>query len=301
MSIDRAISRQIITFKPAGVWIAGLVAGILAITSACESGSGSSSTTLGDDTATSTTSVTTRADFARMFDIGGRMMYMECAGQGSPTVILVSGGGIAGDVWDSPLGKQPTVFPTVAEQTRTCVYDRPGTTRALAEGGISRSDPVPQPVVPSASAADLHALLEASGETGPVVLAAHSYGGLVARYYANRYPDGVVGMVLIDSFSPELRDSMGDNWPAWVRWNAPADAIIADYPDYERVDFDKVRTGGLRGAWPTSVGHAERLTNPLNPYTSTPPGPPVKRICATRPCSSPSSMRSDTSVWISRS
>jgi len=32
---------------------------------------------------------------------------------------------------------------------------------------------------------------------------------------------------------------MGDNWPAWVRWNKPADAIIADYPDYERVDFDK--------------------------------------------------------------
>ena len=166
-------------------------------------------------------------------------MYMECAGQGSPTVILVSGGGIAGDVWDSPLGQQPTVFPTVAEQTRTCVYDRPGTTRALAEGGISRSDPVQQPVVPSESAADLHALLEASGETGPVVLAAHSYGGLVARYYANRYPDDVAGMVLIDSFSPELRDSMGDNWMAWVQWNAPADAIITDYPDYERVDFDK--------------------------------------------------------------
>jgi pimeloyl-ACP methyl ester carboxylesterase len=239
MSKDRAISGEITTFQTAGVWIAALVAGTLAITSGCESGSGSSSTTIGDDTATPTTSAAPQGDFARTFDIGGREMYMECAGQGSPTVILVSGGGIAGDVWDSPLGKQPTVFPTVAEQTRTCVYDRPGTTRAVAEGGISRSDPVAQPVVPSAAVADLHALLEVSGETGPVVLAAHSFGGLVARSYANRYPDDVVGMVLIDSFSPELRDSMGENWPAWMRWNAPADAIIADYPDYERVDFDK--------------------------------------------------------------
>ena len=42
-------------------------------------------------------------------------MYLECTGQGSPTVILISGGGIAADAWDSPLGEQPTVYPTIAE------------------------------------------------------------------------------------------------------------------------------------------------------------------------------------------
>jgi pimeloyl-ACP methyl ester carboxylesterase len=214
--------------SPTKMWLAGLVAGVLITAAACGSDGSSDSAT----TATST-------DFARTFDIGGgRQMYMECAGEGSPTVILISGGGVAGDVWDSPLGEQPTVFPAVSEQTRTCVYDRPGTTRALAEGGVSRSDPVPQPVVPSGSAADLDALLETAGETGPFVLAAHSYGGLVARYYANQHPDDVVGLVLIDSFSPELRDAMGDSWPDWLVWNAPAEAVIADYPDYERVDFD---------------------------------------------------------------
>ena len=123
---------------------------------------------------------------AGTFDIGGRKVYIQCTGQGSPTVILISGGGIAADLWDSPLGEQPTVYPTitkttranvqpeVAKTTRVCAYDRPGTTRALAEGGISRSDPVPQPVTPSMSAADLHALLDAAGQTGPFVLAAHS-------------------------------------------------------------------------------------------------------------------------------
>ena len=165
-------------------------------------------------------------------------MYMECAGQGSPTVILISGGGIAGDVWYSPLGKQPTVFPTIARRARVCSYDRPGATRARAEGGISRSDPVPQPVTPAASAGDLQALLDASGEVGPYVLAAHSYGGLVARYFANRHPDEVAGMVLIDSFSPELRDAMVEQWPAWIIGNTTPPAIIADYPGYERVDFD---------------------------------------------------------------
>ncbi|WP_354174111.1 alpha/beta hydrolase [Arthrobacter sp. UYEF36] len=178
-------------------------------------------------------------DIAGTFDIGGRKMYMQCTGHGSPTVILISGGGIAADLWDSPLGKQPTVYPTIAKTTRVCAYDRPGTTRARAEGGISRSDSVPQPVTPSSSVADLHALLAAAGETGPFVLAAHSYGGLVARLFAHQHPTEVAGMALVDSFSPELREAMADLWPSWIAWNTTPAAIVKDYPDYERVDFDK--------------------------------------------------------------
>ena len=174
-----------------------------------------------------------------MFDIGGRQVYLQCTGEGSPTVILISGGGIAADLWDSPLGEQPTVYPTIAGTTRVCAYDRPGTTRARAEGGISRSDPVAQPVTPSRSVAELHALLAAAGQTGPYVLAAHSYGGLVARLFANQYPSEVAGMVLVDSFSPELREAMAGQWPAWKAWNATPAEIIESYADYERVDFDE--------------------------------------------------------------
>lgn len=176
-------------------------------------------------------------DISGTFDVGGRQVYLECTGQGSPTVILISGGGIAADAWDSPLGEQPTVYPTIAE-TRVCAYDRPGTTRAREGGGFSRSDPVAQPVTPSRSAAELHDLLDAAGEEGPFVLAAHSYGGIVARYYAHEFPGDVAGMVLIDSFSPELREAMPDQWPAWIEWNTTPDAVLEDYPDYERVDFD---------------------------------------------------------------
>jgi pimeloyl-ACP methyl ester carboxylesterase len=35
----------------------------------------------------------------------------------------------------------------------------------------------------------------------PYVLAAHSYGGLIARLYASSHPDEVSGMVLIDALS----------------------------------------------------------------------------------------------------
>jgi pimeloyl-ACP methyl ester carboxylesterase len=230
---------------PRRTQMVALAAGIALMGGACASGR--AATEVGDTAATMGTPRTTdpasrptaaQADIAGTFDIGGRKMYLECTGQGSPTVVLISGGGIAADLWDSPLGEQPTVYPTVATTTRVCAYDRPGTTRARAEGGISRSDPVPQPVTPSRSVAELHALLEASGQTGPFVLAAHSYGGLVARLYAHEHPTEVAGMVLVDSFSPELREAMPDLWPSWMAWNTTPVAIVEDYPDYERVDFD---------------------------------------------------------------
>jgi pimeloyl-ACP methyl ester carboxylesterase len=221
--------------------VVALAAGVALVGAACASGSTTSPATTRPPAAASAASATaSQQDVAGTFDVGGgRKMYLQCTGLGSPTVILVSGGGIAADLWDSPLGEQPTVYPTVANTTRVCAYDRPGTTRARAEGGISRSDPVPQPVTPSQSAADLHALLAASGETGPFVLAAHSYGGLVARYFAHEHPTDVAGMVLVDSFSPELREAMPAFWPSWIKWNTTPAAIVEGYPDYERVDFDK--------------------------------------------------------------
>jgi pimeloyl-ACP methyl ester carboxylesterase len=209
------------------------MAGIAVLSGACSSAVSS------DAEAPTAQTAAVQADFAGTVDIGGRKMYMQCTGQGSPTVILISGGGIAADLWDSPLGEQPTVYPTIAKSTRVCAYDRPGTTRAVAEGGISRSDPVPQPVTPSRSVAELHALLEAAGQTGPFVLAAHSYGGLVARLFAHQHPTQVAGMVLVDSFSPELREAMPDLWPSWIAWNTTPADIIESYPDYERVDFAK--------------------------------------------------------------
>lgn len=46
---------------------------------------------------------------------------------------------------------------------------------------------------------ELHALLAASGEKGPYVLVAHSFGGYNVRVYADKYPADVVGLVLVDT------------------------------------------------------------------------------------------------------
>ena len=96
------------------------------------------------------------------------------------------------------------MFPEVSKFIRVCACDRPGTP---VGDKPSRSDPVPQPTTAKNAVADLHALLKATGETGPYVLVGHSYGGLVVRLYASIYPKDVAGLVLVDALSEGLRDA----------------------------------------------------------------------------------------------
>jgi pimeloyl-ACP methyl ester carboxylesterase len=221
----------------------------------------------GDDEAAGTTAATVAptqdADFAGTVDIGGgREMYMECRGSGSPTVVLVSGLDTAADLWNIPDQADPKVFPQIAESTRVCAYDRPGA--PLAVGGASRSDPVPQPTSPEAAVADLHALLTAADVPGPYVLAGHSYGGIVSRLFAATYPDEVLGMVLVDIVSPELRDAMtAEEWETWKQLNARTEEDIADYPELERIEFDEaldqINAGGAIRQMPLIVLSADEL------------------------------------------
>ena len=70
-------------------------------------------------------------DFSGLVDIGGRKIYLECRGQGSPTVILESGAGAWADIWSGdykqPPGQRTMVLPGMAQFTHVCAYDRPGT------------------------------------------------------------------------------------------------------------------------------------------------------------------------------
>jgi pimeloyl-ACP methyl ester carboxylesterase len=80
-----------------------------------------------------------RADFSGLVDIGGgRRMYLECRGKGSPTVVLVAGLRGSGRDWDIAETPGPTVFAGVANVTRVCAYDRPERRSASSRAGVTR-------------------------------------------------------------------------------------------------------------------------------------------------------------------
>ncbi len=118
-----------------------------------------------------------------LIDIGGRHINMHCAGTGTPTVILMAGIFSWSVVWYK-------TQPAIAQKTRVCAFDR-------ASYGFS--DPAPRPQTLSQVVDDLHAALKAGSIPGPYVLVGHSLGGIEVRLYAQRWPEQVVGMVLVDS------------------------------------------------------------------------------------------------------
>jgi pimeloyl-ACP methyl ester carboxylesterase len=208
-------------------------------------------------------------DFAGLVEIGGgRKIYLDCRGAGSPAVVLVSGlKGSAGD-WDIAEKPGPTVFAGVAKFTRVCAYDRPGT--PVGEKP-SRSDPVRQPITAEDSVADLHALLRAAGVAGPYVLVGHSYGGLVVRLYGSTHPDDVSGLVLIDALTEGLRDA--ETPEQWAMQRVLMEGDIREalrlYPDLERNDpdlsFDQARAAPPLRPLPLIVLSADRPWGPQVP------------------------------------
>lgn len=112
----------------------------------------------------------------------GRRMNIYCRGAGSPTVILDAGLGGSLSTWG-------LVQAPIATRTRACSYDR---------AGLGFSDAATRPSTAMNIAEDLHALLNAAHVKPPYILVGHSFAGMTVRVYADRYPDDVVGMVIVD-------------------------------------------------------------------------------------------------------
>ncbi len=122
----------------------------------------------------------------QLIDVGGHRLHLNCTGSGSPTVVLEPGHGEV----SSAMG---WIAPAVAQDSRVCVYDRPGR---------GWSDPADRPQDAVETATNLHTLLDRAHIPGPYVLAGHSFGGLYVLTFASTYPDQVAGLVLLDSTAP---------------------------------------------------------------------------------------------------
>ncbi len=120
----------------------------------------------------------------KMVDVGGYRLHFDCVGNGETTILLEAGGGLFSLGWVSV---QAAVAS--ATGTRVCAYDRAGL-------GWSDENPVPYSIAGEVEA--LHRGLTVLGIKGKLVLVGHSYGGFMARLYASRFPQGVIGLVLVD-------------------------------------------------------------------------------------------------------
>jgi len=205
---------------------------------------------LGTSSAASPVADAAQGDFAGLVDIGGgRRLYLECRGTGSPTVVLEAGYRSSAKIWSDdlrqPKAPRPMVLAGVAAFTRVCAYDRPGTTSLLNDDVIpSRSDPVRMPRTAPDVVADLHALLRTAGVPGPYVFAGHSLGGLFVRLYASTYPRDVVGLILVDAYSERLETLLPpERWAALVRLNVQSESDtvkdIPGYGDLETIGYGK--------------------------------------------------------------
>jgi pimeloyl-ACP methyl ester carboxylesterase len=118
-----------------------------------------------------------------MIDVGGRKLDCCVYGNGSPTIVLVSGLEAPQEYWNS-------VIPDLAAKTTVVTYDR---------AGIGKSEIGDLPAHAEQSAKDLQVLLDKLGVPRPYILVGHSYGGSVVRLFASMYPDDMGGLILEDT------------------------------------------------------------------------------------------------------
>ncbi|GLY82500.1 alpha/beta fold hydrolase [Actinoallomurus iriomotensis] len=110
------------------------------------------------------------------------------SGTGGPAVVLLPGSGMVGLDYLN-------LHERLAGLTTSVLYDRAGT---------GWSDPAELPRTAAEVTGELRDLLETAGVPGPYLLAGHSLGGAYARHFAQRFPDAVAGLLLLDPFHEDM-------------------------------------------------------------------------------------------------
>jgi pimeloyl-ACP methyl ester carboxylesterase len=128
---------------------------------------------------------------------GGRSLYLRCVGSGNPTVVLEGGDAGYAAQWHD-------VQPQLGRSTRVCAYDRAGAGQSLPTHGLRDArDEV----------SDLRRLLAHAPIEPPIVLAGHSYGGVLTRVFAHENPTLTAGLVLIETMGHDGRRRQLAAWP----------------------------------------------------------------------------------------
>jgi pimeloyl-ACP methyl ester carboxylesterase len=110
----------------------------------------------------------------------------QCRGEGRPVVFLEAPSGLSAAEAFAP------VWEAIARRTRVCRLERLG---------FGASDAPVAGLVQTASdyASELHALVARTAPDQGIVIVGYSFGGFIARVYADRHRHRVAGLLLIDA------------------------------------------------------------------------------------------------------
>ncbi len=168
------------------------------------------------------------ASGGQLVEIGDRSLWLECIGEGAPTVILESGLGGDHRTWEK-------IQPQLAAASRVCTYDR---------AGIAESDDAGGTRTTADAVDDLAALLDAAAIDPPYVLVGFSFGGAITQLFASSYPDAVAGLVLVESNHPlEVEQFEAQLTPEQIEADR---AFALDNPEGmdPYASFDEIRAAG---------------------------------------------------------
>jgi pimeloyl-ACP methyl ester carboxylesterase len=173
-------------------------------------------------------------------DVAGNRIAWSCTGQGQPTIILIAGLGLTAR--DS-FGR---IYQNYHGPGRLCMYDRAGMGDSKFNNPKTRT--LDQLV------GELHELSHAN-DWGSAVLVPHSFGGFLARAYAQKYPAEVRGILFLDvaqeDYVPRLKAEMSSkDWAimdSLLAWN-----IRTFHEDYVQAQ-EAVRTAKLKSDLPITV------------------------------------------------
>lgn len=131
----------------------------------------------------------------RTVSFGDYRIHLNDSGEGQPVVIIEAGLGSGYDAYD-------TLHTEISKLTRVLSYDRPG---------MGDSERSPKPRTLPVYVEELRALLDAEDIRPPYILVGHSMGGWIMRYFTDKYPGEVAGLVLIDCTPEEWLDYFRSN------------------------------------------------------------------------------------------
>lgn len=146
---------------------------------------------------------------------GGTINY-ACAGEGSPAILLEAGSDSAGTEQYSS-----SLIDPLAERTSVCTYDRPGT-------GLSTDLPDHRRNMDDVCDVE-DEVIDALAITTPYVLVGQSGGGNMVIGCAQRHPDRLAGLVVVEGYHDDPREVR--KWQREEGWTWRGNPEHLDYID----------------------------------------------------------------------